>query len=322
MKIPRLAKIVILTALLALAANVAYAQGTAFTYQGRLTDGGSLASGSYDLRFKLYDAATAGALQGSPNTVTTSNVTVTSGVFTVKLDFGSTAFTGGSRYLEIEARPHSTDPNIPAFTPLAPRQELTPTPYAIHALNSATAASAPWAGLTGVPLGFADNLDNDTTYTAGTGLELSFNHFQVNFSTVQARVSSSCASGSAITGIGPDGSVTCQTFGPSAGLSTTGTTPAVGGRTVLALNYASATTLTNLTGGVAGQCVALIVVGGQPITVNNNSNFSINGGTWTGNATNSLTVCRYSTLWYEAARSNPASPPVIASQSETKTPAK
>lgn len=304
MKTLRFAQLVILTVLLALAAHTAHAQGTAFTYQGRLTDGGSPANGAYDLRFKLYDLATGGTLQGSPNTVTSSNVTVTNGVFTVQLDFGSTAFTGGTRFLEIEARVHNIDPNIPAYTLLAPRQELTPTPYAIRA---AAAGSAPWSGLSGVPGGFADNVDNDTTYTAGTGLQLGGGQFSVSFSSVQARVGSGCAPGSAITGIGIDGSVTCQTFGtgPSAGVSVTGTTPSVTSRTVLALGYSTPTTLTNLTGGIDGQCVVLIN-GGAAITVNNNANFSVNGGTWTGNATNTLTVCRYGGLWYESARSNPA----------------
>ena len=32
--------------------------GTTFTYQGRLIDGGIAANGAYDLRFKLFDAAT------------------------------------------------------------------------------------------------------------------------------------------------------------------------------------------------------------------------------------------------------------------------
>jgi hypothetical protein len=40
--------------------STAHAQGTAFTYQGRLNDGGSPASGSYDLTFALFDAATSG----------------------------------------------------------------------------------------------------------------------------------------------------------------------------------------------------------------------------------------------------------------------
>src|SRR5512139_1162631 len=38
-----------------------HAQGTAFTYQGRLAEGGQSANGSYDLRFALYDAATSGS---------------------------------------------------------------------------------------------------------------------------------------------------------------------------------------------------------------------------------------------------------------------
>ena len=38
---------------------------------------------------------------------------------------------------------------------------------------------APWSGLTGVPAGFADGVDNDTTYTAGTGIALSGTQFSV-----------------------------------------------------------------------------------------------------------------------------------------------
>jgi len=36
------------------------AQGTGFTYQGRLIDNGSPANGNYDLRFNALDAAAAG----------------------------------------------------------------------------------------------------------------------------------------------------------------------------------------------------------------------------------------------------------------------
>ena len=38
------------------------AQGTAFTYQGQLNDGGSPANGSYDLEFKIYTMPTGGTL--------------------------------------------------------------------------------------------------------------------------------------------------------------------------------------------------------------------------------------------------------------------
>jgi hypothetical protein len=58
----------VLPALLAsilLGSMSALAQGTSFTYQGQLTDGDGPASGIYDLRFAIYDAATAGnALSG------------------------------------------------------------------------------------------------------------------------------------------------------------------------------------------------------------------------------------------------------------------
>src|SRR5471030_2652841 len=45
--------------------STAHAQGTAFTYQGRLNDGASVANGSYDLRFMLYSVVTGGSAIGS-----------------------------------------------------------------------------------------------------------------------------------------------------------------------------------------------------------------------------------------------------------------
>ncbi len=62
------------------------AQTTSFTYQGRLTDGGAPANGTYDLEFKLYDALMNGNLPGTPNTVSRPGVLVTNGGFTVQLD--------------------------------------------------------------------------------------------------------------------------------------------------------------------------------------------------------------------------------------------
>jgi hypothetical protein len=107
------------------------ALGTVFTYQGRLTDGGSPANGAYDFQFKLYDAASNGAQVGS--TITMEDVTITDGLFTVALDFGSNAFTGDARYLEIGVRPGSS---TGAYTTLTPRQALTATPYALFSLNA------------------------------------------------------------------------------------------------------------------------------------------------------------------------------------------
>ena len=38
-------------------ANAIFAQNTAFTYQGKLSDGGTAADGAYDMQFILCDAA-------------------------------------------------------------------------------------------------------------------------------------------------------------------------------------------------------------------------------------------------------------------------
>jgi len=65
---------------LLLLVTTAAAQTTAFTYQGKLTDSGNLATGNYDLQFKLFDALSAGTQLGTTQTI--SNVTVTNGIFT------------------------------------------------------------------------------------------------------------------------------------------------------------------------------------------------------------------------------------------------
>ena len=46
-------------------ATSASAQTTAFSYQGRLTDGGNPANGNYDLQFVLFDSANGGSNIGS-----------------------------------------------------------------------------------------------------------------------------------------------------------------------------------------------------------------------------------------------------------------
>jgi len=56
-------------------------------------------------------------------------VGVTNGLFTVLVDFGSNVFTGTNYWLEIGVETNSASP----FTTLAPRQQLTPAPYAIYA---------------------------------------------------------------------------------------------------------------------------------------------------------------------------------------------
>src|ERR1035437_1910950 len=123
----------IVLALLALATlnsqhSIAHAQGTAFTYQGRLADNGTAATGNYDLQFTIYDAAGGGNQAG--NVITNSPVAVSGGTFTTLLDFGPGVFPGANRWLQIGVR---TNGSAGAFTPLNPRQALTASPYAITA---------------------------------------------------------------------------------------------------------------------------------------------------------------------------------------------
>jgi hypothetical protein len=110
--------------------------GSAFTYQGRLQSGGSPANGPYDLRFTLFDAATAGNQVGA--TVTAHAQVVSAGLFTVQIDFGAGAFQGSARWLEIAVRPTGG----PTYTTLSPRQPLTAAPYAMSLMPGAYITAA------------------------------------------------------------------------------------------------------------------------------------------------------------------------------------
>src|SRR5882724_5537616 len=115
------------------------AQGTIFTYQGSLNDNGSPANGTnYGMVFYLYDAPSNGTVFANLGIV---SVSVSNGLFTVPLDFG-TNFPGADRWLEI-----TVQKNGGGFTTLTPRQKLTPTPYAITAAN--LSGSLPAVQLTG-----------------------------------------------------------------------------------------------------------------------------------------------------------------------------
>lgn len=102
--------------------------GTAFTYQGRLTDNGNPANGEYDFVFELYDAEVEGAKVGQ--TVSLDDVDVVDGYFSVQLDFGH-VFIGASRWLEVGVRSGTSVNNDP-YTQLNPRRLITPSPYSIH----------------------------------------------------------------------------------------------------------------------------------------------------------------------------------------------
>ena len=109
----------------------AAAVGTAFRYQGRLTDGGSPADGAYDFVFGLYDSVDGVTQVGTP--VMVNNHTVSDGLFTVELDFGD-VFDGKALWLAIMVRPGASGDT---YTTLTPRQPLTASPYALSLMPGA-----------------------------------------------------------------------------------------------------------------------------------------------------------------------------------------
>lgn len=124
---------VLIMVLLAAFAGTASAQGTSFNYQGRITESGAPGNGSFQMQFKLFDALTSGTQIGS--TITNSDVTVADGVFSIRLDFGSSPFSGADRYLEIAVRRNSSQ----SYTVLSPRQQIASSPYSIRTLSAAQA---------------------------------------------------------------------------------------------------------------------------------------------------------------------------------------
>ena len=135
-------KQVLLLALLALstlnsAFSTAQAQGTAFTYQGQLSAGGSPASGNYDFTFALFNTNSTNTGQQIGPTLTNLDVNVTNGLFIVTLNFGG-VFTGNATWLAIGVRSNG----VGNFTALNALQALTPTPYAVFAGSAGSATSA------------------------------------------------------------------------------------------------------------------------------------------------------------------------------------
>jgi hypothetical protein len=110
----------------------ALAQGTAFTYNGRLNNNGVPVNGNYDMRFTIYDASTGNNVIAGPLTITP--VAVSNGLFAVRIDFGASVFTGPGRWLNVEVQP----PGGSGFAALTPRQEVTSSPYSIKALTAAS----------------------------------------------------------------------------------------------------------------------------------------------------------------------------------------
>ena len=98
-----------------------------FTYQGQLQDAGAPANGTYDFRFRLFNAPSDGGQIGP--TIIFNDITVTNGVFQVVPDFGD-VFNQNDAFLFIEVRPGAS---TGGYTGLLPRTPITAAPKAQYA---------------------------------------------------------------------------------------------------------------------------------------------------------------------------------------------
>ena len=122
--------------------------GSAFTYQGKLTDSGSPASGAYDFEFALFTGAGGGS---AVDTVDIDDLDVSEGLISASLNFTDAPYDGQALWVEVRVRPGASSGG---YTTLAPRQALNAAPYALFALSGNPGPEGPTGpqgpiGLTG-----------------------------------------------------------------------------------------------------------------------------------------------------------------------------
>lgn len=119
------------------------ARAQSFTYQGRLTNAGTPASGPHDMRFTLYDQVTGGTPVSS--TVCMDNVDVVDGLFTVSLAI-TIPTTTTAMFLGVEVRADAGDDCsvLSGYSQLLPRQAVEAAPVAsvAHRVAEATPVMA------------------------------------------------------------------------------------------------------------------------------------------------------------------------------------
>jgi len=173
-------------------------------FEGYLVDdsGAPVDDGDYDLAFKLWDAASSGSQIGS--TENQDDVLVNDGLYAVVLTSFSANNFSGNRWLGVTATNGPTTVN--GGSEITPRTRITSVPFALNAQTANNAEAVPWSGVSTKPAGFADGVDNDslgslscstnqiakwngsawacqadnsTTYSAGTGVDITANSVSV-----------------------------------------------------------------------------------------------------------------------------------------------
>ncbi len=146
--------------------------GTHFSFQGVLQIDGTNADGIFDFQMEPFDSPLLGTSVGTA--VTIENIAVTGGSYNLELDFGIGPFNGERVWLEVHYRRRDQGGD---FERLPWRDELSATPYALHAEF--------------VALGSVGSQEIDTTQ-------------------VQQRITGRCARGWFVRAVREDGSVRCR----------------------------------------------------------------------------------------------------------------
>lgn len=196
---------------------------TTMTYQGTLSDAGDPAQGMYEFELRLLDeiGTQIGTTQTLIATVADGLFTISPdfgpGIFTAdhrELEISVRSVMDGGAFITLTPNQPITSAPVAQFAlagnegPVGPQgptgpqgdqgpqgnpgsqgPQGDPGPTGPEGPQGPIGDTGPagttlWSGLTGIPSGFADNTDNDTTYTAGSGLVLSGNTFLIPTSAI------------------------------------------------------------------------------------------------------------------------------------------
>ncbi len=196
--------VILFTALVCVSAG-AHAIPQQINFQGRLAsfEGGPISS-STSVNFDLYDDAT---LSGIHHIGSTINKTITpdqNGMFSVLLDFDSSYFDGGNRWLEITVNGQT----------LTPRQEFATVPYAYMALTAESLAGGAGSGSV-ILVNSKGALSGGPITTSGT-LEVKYDNLSIDLSgnnSLEVK----------------NGGITSSLLAPNINITTTGSISASGG---------------------------------------------------------------------------------------------
>jgi hypothetical protein len=233
-----------------------------FSYQGELQFNNSPANGVFDFQFAVFDADVSGAQLAQ---TINEDVSVNQGVFTTIINFGTTVFLGDKVWLEIRIREGS---NTGGFQQLLPRQQITSSPYAIHAQFVGANAVSDIEILDG-SITTADLADNSVTAskiaTDAVGVdEISTNSVgasEIINTEVQSRIVDSCPNGSNVQGVNVDGTVNCQVDNDTTNTYTAGTGLSVSANNVFSLITNGVTSIEIADGAVGTTQVAVNAIG-------------------------------------------------------------